>query len=610
MPELDGFADHKRIHWNWVLKMLRHLNVESTRMVIIEEILLLPSTNADVSSSPQKDNDDVFSSPHKNRDDLSSSPQIDRIDVSSSQPFDENENRHLNQNQSPFVEEQSPFVEEQFPRVEKHAPRVEEHSDSDSLYDVDKNIDNLSDLDEELLQARQSNIQEQVKEKADRVNLDEISSDHVGIDSDFEDIYKDKRGRFEGNLGGDDPYFDSSDPGSDISEDEGDPVENDEVVDPLPRNKSTKIYFDPTTKKIQSLIQKQYGLYVSTTSCRKAKLRVMNEHLGDFREEFARLYDYADELKTTNSETTVSIRTSKNTISGKKFLKCIKHDLELTEGEELTMMSDMQKGFHLALIELLPNVEIRWCARHIWKLEVRKEKKILAGLPGHHLRPAIDPPEITAMPRKPGKNRRKYSNELLKKKFEKDMRKGRKMKCLCKNVRTSYARTSTVGTSAVNTGTSPSVALASTLAGRPTNASSSDMRPLPTLTSARRPISATSDVRPATTSTFCGRPTTTPLSTQQSTSSAAGHKRKTSTTLRGGATLGYKRPRQKKRSKDNWLWSLIWISLTNIDLGYKPNGLRWKERVAVTQRQLQEDSYRSTQGTTDTHATPITQGTH
>jgi len=37
-----------------------------------------------------------------------------------------------------------------------------------------------------------------------------------------------------------------------------------------------------------------------------------------------------------------------------------------------------------------------------------------------------------------------------------------------------------------------------------------------------------------------------PLSTQQSTSSAAGQKRKTSTTLRGSATLAYKKPRPKK----------------------------------------------------------------
>ncbi|KAH0652422.1 hypothetical protein KY290_030855 [Solanum tuberosum] len=240
--------------------MLRHLDVESPRRgadfvdvyvvhpisipLVVKEILELPSTNADVSSSPQQDNVDMSSSPHKNGADMSSSPQIDKADVSSSQPFDENENKDLNQNQPPLVEEQSPLVEEQAP-----APRVEEHSDSDSLYDIDENIDDLSDLDEELLQARQSNIQEQVKEKTAKVNLDEIPSGPIGIDTGFEDIYKEKRGRFEGNLGGDDPYFDSSDPGSDISEDEGDPVENDEVVDPAPRKESTKIYFDPTAKK-------------------------------------------------------------------------------------------------------------------------------------------------------------------------------------------------------------------------------------------------------------------------------------------------------------------------------------------------------------------------
>ncbi|KAH0763673.1 hypothetical protein KY290_019746 [Solanum tuberosum] len=178
--------------------------------LVVEEILVLPSINADVSSSTQQDNVDVSSSPNKNRVDLSSSPQIDRADVSSSQPFDENENRDLNQNQSPLVEEY--------------------------------------DLDEELLQVRQSNIQEQVKEKTDRVNLDEIPSGPVGIDTGFEDIYKERRGRFEDNLGGDDPYFDSSDPDSDISEDEGDPVENDEMVDPTPR-KETKKKFGKATRK-------------------------------------------------------------------------------------------------------------------------------------------------------------------------------------------------------------------------------------------------------------------------------------------------------------------------------------------------------------------------
>ena len=49
----------------------------------------------------------------------------------------------------------------------------------------------------------------------------------------------------------------------------------------------------------------------------------MNEHMGDFREEFSRLYDYAEQLKTTNPRTTVSIRTSKNTIPGKEVFMSI-----------------------------------------------------------------------------------------------------------------------------------------------------------------------------------------------------------------------------------------------------------------------------------------------
>ena len=83
------------------------------------------------------------------------------------------------------------------------------------------------------------------------MNLDEISSESVGIDVGFEEICKNKRERYEGKLGRDDPYFDSSDPGSNISdEEEGDPINDDEVVDLLPRTSSSKIYFDKTAKKV------------------------------------------------------------------------------------------------------------------------------------------------------------------------------------------------------------------------------------------------------------------------------------------------------------------------------------------------------------------------
>ncbi|PHT55509.1 hypothetical protein CQW23_03995 [Capsicum baccatum] len=89
--------------------------------------------------------------------------------------------------------------------------------------------DKRSDFDKKLLQARKSNIEKQAKEKADRVNLDEIQSGPVGINADFEEICKNKGVRYEGKLGRNDPYFGSLNSDSDISEEKGDPVDDDEL---------------------------------------------------------------------------------------------------------------------------------------------------------------------------------------------------------------------------------------------------------------------------------------------------------------------------------------------------------------------------------------------
>lgn len=42
------------------------------------------------------------------------------------------------------------------------------------------------------------------------------------------------------------------------------------------------------------------------------------EHMSDYKKEFARLYDYAEMLKSTNPGTIVLIRTSKNTETDKE----------------------------------------------------------------------------------------------------------------------------------------------------------------------------------------------------------------------------------------------------------------------------------------------------
>jgi len=82
--------------------------------LVVMELPVLRNTNDDV-SSPQKDSVDV-----------SSSPQKDRAGVSSYQPFNQNENRGLSEDQLLRVKNQSPRV------------NIELHSDSDSIYDVDE----------------------------------------------------------------------------------------------------------------------------------------------------------------------------------------------------------------------------------------------------------------------------------------------------------------------------------------------------------------------------------------------------------------------------------------------------------------------------------------
>ncbi|KAM3321683.1 hypothetical protein P3S67_002834 [Capsicum chacoense] len=189
----------------------------------------------------------------------------DRANVSSSHLLDINEDEYINENQSPGAEKRKAKVscddlgEGQFNDFSTYHLQTSDSeldfdftdSDGDSLYDVDENIEKLSDFDEELLQARKANIDKQAKVKADRVNLDEIPSGSVGIDVGFENICKNKGVRYKDKLGGDDPYFDSSDSSSDISnKEEGDIVVDDEVVDPLPRTSSSKIYFDKTAKTV------------------------------------------------------------------------------------------------------------------------------------------------------------------------------------------------------------------------------------------------------------------------------------------------------------------------------------------------------------------------
>ncbi|WMV59314.1 hypothetical protein MTR67_052699 [Solanum verrucosum] len=191
--------------------------------------------------------------------------------------------------------------------------------------------------------------------------------------------------------------------------------------------------------EIQDLIRKTLGLYVGKTFCYRAKQRIMKEDMGDWNVEFARLCDYADMIKQTNPGSSCWVKIDKETEPGKNlfvyfyvcfhafkqgwlegcrniigfdgcflngacksellvvvrknrsnqmypiawavvdtetkhswswFIRYLIADLNLGTGEGLTVMSDMQKGLISVLLELLPNAEKRMCARHIWNWHV------------------------------------------------------------------------------------------------------------------------------------------------------------------------------------------------------------------------------------------------
>ncbi|KAK4724216.1 hypothetical protein R3W88_026995 [Solanum pinnatisectum] len=149
----------------------------------------------------------------------------------------------------------------------------------------------------------------------------------------------------------------------------------------------------------------------------------------------------------------------------------------------------------------------------------------------------------------------------------------------------------------------------------------------------KRPVTTPATSRGATNSATCTdesggattkRPATTSAAFGGATSAATttgGSAANISVNFASGANPGYKRPRtagfgvlfgangsviERYRTTDRVLHCATLKSSvpTNIDLGYKPNGLRWEGEATVTQRQPQEQSYKRT-----TQSTPSTKDT-
>ncbi|KAH0686441.1 hypothetical protein KY284_016994 [Solanum tuberosum] len=103
--------------------------------------------------------------------------------------------------------------------------------------------------------------------------------------------------------------------------------------------------------------------------------------MGDHIVEFGKILDYKDELLRTNPGSTCVVKlgepdaldaaTCLAVVEYEKketwtwFIKLLKEYLGLGGGEDLTLITDMQKGLSGAILDILLVAEHRMCARHI-----------------------------------------------------------------------------------------------------------------------------------------------------------------------------------------------------------------------------------------------------
>ncbi|KAK8669521.1 hypothetical protein V6N13_106949 [Hibiscus sabdariffa] len=172
-------------------------------------------------------------------------------------------------------------------------------------------------------------------------------------------------------------------------------------------------------KEIQRRIQSELHVNVLNARCRRAKSLVTSRLAGSCKEEFALLWDYADELRTKNPGSTIKMAVNRvSNISSphfKRFYVCfdalkrgwkegcrpimgldgcflkgpfkgvllgavgrdsndqmypiawaVAEDLGMEDGFGYTIISDQHKGLEVAINDILPRVEHRNCARHVY----------------------------------------------------------------------------------------------------------------------------------------------------------------------------------------------------------------------------------------------------
>ncbi|WMV52837.1 hypothetical protein MTR67_046222 [Solanum verrucosum] len=184
----------------------------------------------------------------------------------------------------------------------------------------DDDEDYGSDVHEEVRELRAEKRSFQRRKRKERVPVDteEVPIGEAGADLGFDETQTGKIS-VEGRLGGDEPYFASSDDGSfEIDGDEfsDECVESERVH--LPRTvkrrrrpSNQKIIHDPTAKKVVwqlGMVFADVNEFRRATTVRRARAKVLKDIMGDHIVEFGKILDYKDELLRTNPESTCVVK--------------------------------------------------------------------------------------------------------------------------------------------------------------------------------------------------------------------------------------------------------------------------------------------------------------
>ncbi|CAD5315330.1 unnamed protein product [Arabidopsis thaliana] len=159
--------------------------------------------------------------------------------------------------------------------------------------------------------------------------------------------------------------------------------------------------------KIEEIILEQWKISVTRNQCQSARKKALQWIEKEYDDQFSRLRDYAAEILESNKDSHVEVECLvsdegidgcflKNKVKGQLlvalgrdannriypiawgvvkventdnwvwFMKLLKEDFDLSDGEGFIMISDRQKGLIKAVQLELPKIEHRMCVQHIY----------------------------------------------------------------------------------------------------------------------------------------------------------------------------------------------------------------------------------------------------